>query len=186
MFFFSPLFGYYKAINPTAWPMNLFLRHDTTRSFILSWRHYVITANTIKKKKNAYLFIRFERVCTCLRVFTNFEREKNNRPEETNERYDWKRIRRMWYFFFFIYIYNQRRKLKRCLFLSSLLPSFHPPRKERSCIRYESLRFSPLFGPPYKSAHSTAINNQLFTRFSPQTFFNVSYSTPGGLRDPAG
>lgn len=126
MFFFSPLFGYYKAINPTAWPMNLFLRHDTTRSFILSWRHYVITANTIKKK-NAYLFIRFERVCTCLRVFTNFEREKNNRTEETNERYDWKRIRRMWYFFFFIYIYIQsKKKIKKMslpFFPSSLLSS---------------------------------------------------------------
>lgn len=81
---------------------------------------------------------------------------------------------------FLFFIYKQRRKLKRSLSF------FHPPRKERSCIRYESLRFSPLFGPPYKSAHSTAINNQLFTRFCPQTLFNVSYSTPGGLRDPAG
>lgn len=41
----------------------------------------------------------------------------------------------------------------------------------------ETLQLSPLLAPPYKSAHTSAINNQLFTRFCPQTLFNVSYST---------
>lgn len=54
---------------------------------------------------------------------------------------------------------------------------FHPGKRGTYAPRDETSRFSPLFGPPCESAHSSAINNQLFTRVCPQTLFNVSYST---------
>lgn len=169
VFFFR---RYSAIIKQSTRQLGLWISFHYIRSSILSRRRYVITANTIKMR------IYLSRACTCLRVFTKLQRGKKiiDPKKRTNDTRMEKDAENMVYlsFLFFFFIYKQRRKLKRSLsppLSLSLHLSLFLPRKKRSCIRYESLRFSPLFGPPYKSTHSTAINNQLFTRFCPQTLF---------------